>query len=487
MAHKEKKIKKSMSDDIQQSNQLRYMEKPSNPQSSPQKAGDASKNRSRSPSNPVVRNGASADGLLGEVRRVGPNLNLVNLQRKDPSIEDILFTAKHAVLYDMEPDVMSWRKKEIEGPLFIVKRRNLENQFIILNRLGVGRDFFQNIYSSMLIESQDPQFISFDLDSGILGLWFHDNQERDVAFALLTDLISQCSPSRAISPSSSSSSPSTTTSSASSASSASSSAAYSFTSLPGSSNPFLSLLSACGPQTVSVSHQHHQGMTVAELEQRLKGRSGPENSMASTTTSTVSTPSPSVSASVSASTAISASAAASASASVSVGAVPRSAANIGPAPQQMSKSIPSNNPSRTPESSIVQTNSTTRPQPTASTLVTSTAQPARVLLKPQDILSSSLPTVSAPVPPSVSSVSSIPPSISIPSSVPTGSTSCPTTPVISSTPSSPIVSRHPMSNHHPSLPSKAEFKQHLVQMLSDEQFLDMIYSYYCRRFSGGSL
>ncbi|OAY71680.1 mRNA-decapping enzyme-like protein [Ananas comosus] len=82
-------------------------------------------------------------------------LNLTVLRRIDPFVEEILFIASHVALYVLNVELMQWRRKDVDGALFVVKSRlmrlivliwwlhNYRNnqarfQFIVLNRRGPG-------------------------------------------------------------------------------------------------------------------------------------------------------------------------------------------------------------------------------------------------------------------------------------------------------------------------------------------------------------
>jgi len=50
-------------------------------------------------------------------------MNLAVLQRIDASIEDVLDSAGHVTLYEFKVESQAWEKKEIEGSLFVVRRK----------------------------------------------------------------------------------------------------------------------------------------------------------------------------------------------------------------------------------------------------------------------------------------------------------------------------------------------------------------------------
>jgi len=64
-------------------------------------------------------------------------LVLASLRRNDESIEEVLVTANHVCLYEFQLNVSQWKRRTVEGSLFIVKRSSHPRfQLIILNRLS---------------------------------------------------------------------------------------------------------------------------------------------------------------------------------------------------------------------------------------------------------------------------------------------------------------------------------------------------------------
>ncbi|KAL1300873.1 hypothetical protein HN51_045516 [Arachis hypogaea] len=49
-------------------------------------------------------------------------LNLTVLQRFNPFIAEILFTAAHVSFYEFNIETNQWTRKDVEGSLFVVKR-----------------------------------------------------------------------------------------------------------------------------------------------------------------------------------------------------------------------------------------------------------------------------------------------------------------------------------------------------------------------------
>jgi len=62
------------------------------------------------------------------------------LQRMDPEIEEVLRAVSHVALYQLDVKKMEWARKDVEGSLFVVKRRSQPRfQFVVLNQRSTGR------------------------------------------------------------------------------------------------------------------------------------------------------------------------------------------------------------------------------------------------------------------------------------------------------------------------------------------------------------
>jgi len=81
------------------------------------------------------------------------------LQRSDPGVVDILGHAGHVVLYQFSTPEQAWARKEIEGPLFIVKR-DAEPRFrmVVMNRLSTEN----------LVQEIDLQFQAEVMDAYLI-------------------------------------------------------------------------------------------------------------------------------------------------------------------------------------------------------------------------------------------------------------------------------------------------------------------------------
>ncbi|KAL3029698.1 hypothetical protein AAZX31_03G178500 [Glycine max] len=86
---------------------------------------------------------------MSQTKKLTPNLdqqstkvlNLTVLQRIDPYIDEILFTAAHVSFYDFNIESNQWSRKDVEGSLFVVKRNSQPRfQFIVMNRRNTAQE-----------------------------------------------------------------------------------------------------------------------------------------------------------------------------------------------------------------------------------------------------------------------------------------------------------------------------------------------------------
>jgi mRNA-decapping enzyme 1B len=127
---------------------------------------------------------------LTEDARKQANLRL--LQRSiDPNIQDIVGSATHVVLYEyITPQ--GWEKSQVEGSLFLVASQSphLQQQsfaLAILNRHST-ENFQVPITDRFQLQHKEPYLI-FKQSPKILGIWFHNANERVIMASLLNQVI----------------------------------------------------------------------------------------------------------------------------------------------------------------------------------------------------------------------------------------------------------------------------------------------------------
>jgi Dcp1-like decapping family len=98
--------------------------------------------------------------LITAIRAQSTSLNLLPLQRIDASIQAVVLTAKHGVLYRLDQQREVWEREEVEGPFFIVERSSSPYyQMVILNRRNID-NYIQDIHHDMTFEVQEKSALT---------------------------------------------------------------------------------------------------------------------------------------------------------------------------------------------------------------------------------------------------------------------------------------------------------------------------------------
>jgi len=109
-------------------------------------------------------------------KRTTDKLNLQVLQRVDPDVEEVLVTAGHVALYHLDVPKMQWGRKDVEGSLFVVKRRTQPRfQFIVLNQRSTA-NLVQDILDEFRCELTMP-YLFYRSNDAVNGIWFFSGQE----------------------------------------------------------------------------------------------------------------------------------------------------------------------------------------------------------------------------------------------------------------------------------------------------------------------
>ncbi|CAI8614885.1 unnamed protein product [Vicia faba] len=123
---------------------------------------------------------------MSQTKKLTPNLdqsttkllNLTVLQRMDPFIDEILFTAAHVTFYDFNIETNQWSRKDVEGSLFVVKRNALPQfQFIVMNRRNT-----ENLVENLLdfeYELKNPYLLYRNASQEVNGIWFYNAEESE--------------------------------------------------------------------------------------------------------------------------------------------------------------------------------------------------------------------------------------------------------------------------------------------------------------------
>eukprot|EP00252_Welwitschia_mirabilis_P021136 TRINITY_DN5324_c0_g1_i1.p1 TRINITY_DN5324_c0_g1~~TRINITY_DN5324_c0_g1_i1.p1 ORF type:complete len:368 (+),score=70.51 TRINITY_DN5324_c0_g1_i1:328-1431(+) len=109
-------------------------------------------------------------------------LNLTVLQRIDPFVEDILTTAAHVTFYEFNVELSQWSRKDVEGSLFVVKRKTQPRfQFIVMNRRNTD-NLVEDLLGDFEYEVQVPYLLYRNAAQEVNGIWFYNPREcEDIA------------------------------------------------------------------------------------------------------------------------------------------------------------------------------------------------------------------------------------------------------------------------------------------------------------------
>lgn len=104
------------------------------------------------------------------------------LQEKDPDISQIVTYSKFVVAYFLQQDGSSpgWRKANIEGPVYLIKRQKPPLYQIIVKNQFSNSDLIDNLHPDWELDCQ-KNYIFYkieDTKQHIRGLWFHNDAER---------------------------------------------------------------------------------------------------------------------------------------------------------------------------------------------------------------------------------------------------------------------------------------------------------------------
>lgn len=119
---------------------------------------------------------------MADVERVREQLQITNLQVRDPHVVQIIARAKYAGLYHMHEDpstgVTNWAKGQVEGELVVLERKAAPRyQVLIKNQLG-----HDDLIEAPTLEWEldvHPNYLLYKVADGtIKGWWFHDDDER---------------------------------------------------------------------------------------------------------------------------------------------------------------------------------------------------------------------------------------------------------------------------------------------------------------------
>ncbi|KAJ3321816.1 mRNA-decapping enzyme subunit 1 [Boothiomyces sp. JEL0866] len=119
-------------------------------------------------------------------------INLNVLRRYDSSIIHIIETSSHVVLYDFDPHSSQWKKRGIEGTLFLYERSEEPRfGFYILNRVGL-----ENLQVDVTADLQFQQVDDYLMykNETVHGIWIFGEEDRNRLFYLLEECVKKSVP-----------------------------------------------------------------------------------------------------------------------------------------------------------------------------------------------------------------------------------------------------------------------------------------------------
>jgi len=108
--------------------------------------------------------------------------HLQQFQATDPQAHSIVASSKFVVTYLLEQDGANpgWRKANIEGPLYVVRRRVAPFYQLIVKNKNSQNNLTDYLHAVFELDCQ-KNYIFYkveDVSKRIRGLWFHDDAER---------------------------------------------------------------------------------------------------------------------------------------------------------------------------------------------------------------------------------------------------------------------------------------------------------------------
>lgn len=107
---------------------------------------------------------------------------LSSLQQSDPLIDQIVAYSKFVVAYLLQQDGPNpgWRKANIEGPVYLVRRRGAPRYQLQVKNQFTTNDLLDDLHADWELDCQ-KNYVFYkveDPSKQIRGLWFHDDAER---------------------------------------------------------------------------------------------------------------------------------------------------------------------------------------------------------------------------------------------------------------------------------------------------------------------
>ncbi|GIL84848.1 hypothetical protein Vretimale_9675 [Volvox reticuliferus] len=102
---------------------------------------------------------------------------LAVLKGFDPDVEEILASSGHVALYKMVAESQAWDYKDVEGSLFLLKRRGTPRfRMMVLNKRST-KNFTEDVHSELHFEIHPPYLMYTHGNSLITGVWFYEQDD----------------------------------------------------------------------------------------------------------------------------------------------------------------------------------------------------------------------------------------------------------------------------------------------------------------------
>lgn len=120
---------------------------------------------------------------------------LDSLCTQDPQIAAIVAYSKFVVVYLLQQEgaTPGWRKANIEGPVYVVRRRSAPWYQLIVKNQFSATDLQDNLHPNWELDCQKNYafYKVEDTTKRIRGLWFHDDKERQKLEGELSKLLDE--------------------------------------------------------------------------------------------------------------------------------------------------------------------------------------------------------------------------------------------------------------------------------------------------------
>lgn len=134
----------------------------------------------------------------GGVENARYKVMLQSLQQHDPEIDHVVAYSKFVVVYLLHQDGPNpgWRKANIEGPVYLVRRRAVVGagrfQLLVKSQFSTN-DLLDDVHPDWELDCQ-KNYVFYkieDTSQRIRGLWFHDDSERTKIEASLEKVLEE--------------------------------------------------------------------------------------------------------------------------------------------------------------------------------------------------------------------------------------------------------------------------------------------------------